>query len=321
MFKKYEINGKVFLFMLVMSLVCLSAAGSFSLGSKDGKLNTCWLYQIQKAEPEEIITSGFKIAVMDYSRDGTDENRYTKSAIGKIKAASIMPLCYLSIGEAEEYRYYWRSEWKKKPEWLGRENPDWEGNYKAKYWHPEWQNIVFAYLDKIIEQEFSGVYLDIIDGFEYWSDEDIVEHCLSEEDAAEKMISFVKHLATYARKRAGNDFKIFPQNGERLLDYDHDGSYLETISGYGVEDVWHDGITLQPGNETSERISYLKKLLKHNKVVLAVEYVDDGSGYKGSNKKRIDSVVANCTKYGFHYYIANVDAELDLINRIQNIQP
>ncbi len=254
MLKKYEINRKVLLFMLVLSLVCLSAAGSFSLGSKDGKLNMGWLYQLQNADPEEIITSGFKIAVMDYSRDGTEETQYTKSAIGKMKAASIMPLCYLSIGEAEEYRYYWRSEWKNKPQWLGRENPDWKGNYKAKYWHPEWQAVIFAYLDKIIEQGFRGVYLDIIDGFEYWSDEEIAEHCLSEEEAAEKMIRFVKNIAIYARKKAGNDFKIFPQNGERLLDYDHDGSYLETISGYGVEDVLFSGITPQAKNETADRI-------------------------------------------------------------------
>lgn len=321
MLKKYEINRKVLFFMLILSLVFLSDAGSFSLGFKNGRPNMCWLYQLQKAEPEEIITSGFKIAVIDYSRDGTEENRYEKHAIDKMKAASIMPLCYLSIGEAEEYRYYWRSEWKNKPEWLGTENPDWKGNYKAKYWHPEWQAVIFTYLDKIIEQGFRGVYLDIIDGFEYWSDEDIAEHCLSEEDAAEKMITLVKKLATYARKKAGHEFKIFPQNGERLLDYDHDGSYLEAISGYGVEDVLYDGMTPQAKNDSAERMAYLKKLIKHNKVVLAVEYVDDGSGYKANNKMRIDTVVANCNKLGFHYYIAKVDTELDSINRIRNIQP
>ncbi|MEA1946772.1 MAG: MJ1477/TM1410 family putative glycoside hydrolase [Thermodesulfobacteriota bacterium] len=281
----------------------------------------CWLYQLQKAEPNEIIKSGFKIAVMDYSRDGTEKNKYSIPEIGKMKAASIIPICYLSIGEAEEYRYYWRPEWKKTPKWLGKENPDWEENYKVKYWHPEWQAIIFSYLDKIIEQGFSGVYLDIVDGFEYWSDEENPDNCFSEKEAAEKMITFIKNLSIYARKKAGNDFKVFPQNGERLLDYDHDGSYLETISGYGVEDVWYDGITPQLKNEIAERIAYLKKLIKHNKVVLAVEYVDDGSGYKGNNKKRIDKVVANCKKFSFHYYIAKVDTELDSINRIHNIQP
>jgi cysteinyl-tRNA synthetase len=135
------------------------------------------------------------------------------------------------------------------------------------------------------------------------------------------MISFIKALTIYARKKAGNDFKVFPQNGERLLDYDRDGSYLETISGHAVEDIWYDGTTPQPLNEVNERLSYLKKVIKSNKIVLSVEYVDDGNGYKGTNKKRINNVVSNCKKQRFHCYIANVDRELNSINRIHNIQP
>ncbi|WP_243744120.1 endo alpha-1,4 polygalactosaminidase [Zeaxanthinibacter enoshimensis] len=82
-------------------------------------------------------------------------------------------LCYMSIGEAEDYRYYWSPEWKTNPpEWLRAENPDWPGNYKVQYWNPEWQEILFgspaAYLDRILESGFDGVYLDIIDGFEYF---------------------------------------------------------------------------------------------------------------------------------------------------------
>ncbi len=80
---------------------------------------------------------------------------------------------YMSIGEAEDYRYYWQEEWSKNPpEWLERENPDWEGNYKVKYWQPEWQSVIFgsdsSYLDIILNSGFDGVYLDIIDAFEYF---------------------------------------------------------------------------------------------------------------------------------------------------------
>ena len=31
-----------------------------------------------------------------------------------------------------------------KPVWLDVENPDWQGNYKVQYWHPEWQAIIFG---------------------------------------------------------------------------------------------------------------------------------------------------------------------------------
>jgi cysteinyl-tRNA synthetase len=81
----------------------------------------------------------------------------------------------MSIGEAENYRYYWQESWynkKDRPPWLLKENPYWEGNYKVQYWDPEWQAIIIggedSYLNKIIAAGFDGVYLDIIDAFEYF---------------------------------------------------------------------------------------------------------------------------------------------------------
>ncbi len=91
----------------------------------------------------------------------------------KANGAKRIVICYMSIGEAEDYRYYWQSEWNDNPpEWLAGENPDWKGNFKVRYWDKEWQDIIFgsgnAYLDKILAAGFDGVYLDIIDAFEYF---------------------------------------------------------------------------------------------------------------------------------------------------------
>jgi len=36
--------------------------------------------------------------------------------------------------------------------------------------NPEWQAIIFEYEDRILNAGFDGVYLDIIDGFEYWEE-------------------------------------------------------------------------------------------------------------------------------------------------------
>jgi cysteinyl-tRNA synthetase len=82
-------------------------------------------------------------------------------------------IAYMSIGEAEDYRFYWQSDWiVGNPSFLESENPYWKGNYKVMYWEKEWQNIIFgnsnAYLDKILSAGFDGVYLDIIDAFEYF---------------------------------------------------------------------------------------------------------------------------------------------------------
>ena len=82
-------------------------------------------------------------------------------------------ICYMSIGEAEDYRFYWKSYWKTSPpDWLIAENPAWGGNYKVKYWDKNWQNIIYGsgdtYLQRIINSGFDGVYLDIIDAYEFF---------------------------------------------------------------------------------------------------------------------------------------------------------
>ncbi len=80
-----------------------------------------------------------------------------------------MVLAYMSIGEAEDYRWYWQSGWKEgNPVWLGEENPEWEGNYAVAYWQAGWQSIIFQYTDIIVAAGFDGLYLDKIDEYEYW---------------------------------------------------------------------------------------------------------------------------------------------------------
>ena len=84
-------------------------------------------------------------------------------------------IAYLSIGEAEDYRYYWKPEWSMNPpSWLGDENPDWKGNFRVQYWTTEWQSLIYgtedSYINKIIDAGFDGVYLDTIDTFWYFEE-------------------------------------------------------------------------------------------------------------------------------------------------------
>ncbi|MFN8088779.1 MAG: endo alpha-1,4 polygalactosaminidase [Mycobacterium sp.] len=82
-------------------------------------------------------------------------------------------IAYMSIGEAEDYRYYWQAGWQSgSPSWLDSENPDWAGNYKVRYWEQGWQDLILSgpesYLNRITAAGFDGVYLDLIDAFEYF---------------------------------------------------------------------------------------------------------------------------------------------------------
>ncbi|MFC2038663.1 endo alpha-1,4 polygalactosaminidase [Chloroflexota bacterium] len=91
----------------------------------------------------------------------------------KVNGGSRLVIAYMSIGEAEDYRYYWQAEWENDlPLWLAEENPNWEGNHKVEYWDPGWKEIIYgnnsSYLKRILDAGFDGVYLDIIDAFEYF---------------------------------------------------------------------------------------------------------------------------------------------------------
>ena len=272
-----------------------------------------WAYQLQNADPGQIAAAGFDLAVIDYSRDGSDGGAYTRGEIVSAEERGVVMVAYLSIGEAEDYRFYWRKEWSgSPPEWLGPENPEWEGDYAVRYWYRGWKEIVYRYLDRIIAQGFQGVYLDKVDEFEYWG-----EHGVDEAWAAREMIRFIEEIAGYARKKAGPGFLVFVQNGERLLDYDN-GSLLSTVSGWASEDVFYDGLELSEW--TAEKVPRLDRVVKAGKLVLVVDYVDDGSR-SAADLRRIERFRGMALERGYVPYAALVDRELDELNVIPGVQP
>lgn len=125
-----------------------------------------------------LSATNYDLIIMDLFFDGTDQ--ITAADIEHIKTKANggrrLVIAYMSIGEAEDYRYYWSDSWKADPPtWLSEENPDWPGNYKVQYWDPGWQEIIYgtdgSYLKKIIDAGFDGAYLDIIDAFEYFENQ------------------------------------------------------------------------------------------------------------------------------------------------------
>jgi cysteinyl-tRNA synthetase len=288
-----------------------------------------WVYQLQSADPAALAASGFDIVVMDYSADGSDEGAYSAAEIDTIRAGGPgTVLAYFSIGEAEEYRYYFDPDWVRRlsgvprsdaPCWLALPNPEWSGNYKVQYWSAGWQAIVLDYLDRILDAGFDGVYLDIIDAYEYWADnENGEDFTISEREAADRMINLVLTIANHARQ-TDPDFLIFPQNGEPILAFD-DGNglftieaYLEAISGIGIEDLYYDGTDLRDAADTDARLPYLYSIRDEGKAVIVVDYVDDGSETT-ANTDRIADFRDLAVGDGFIPYAAREDRELDIIN-------
>jgi cysteinyl-tRNA synthetase len=237
-----------------------------------------WGYQLQKLDPDTLAAAPYDMLVIDYSRDGKAALALTPEQVAKIRikpeGGRRIVLAYLSIGEAETYRYYWKWYWGWffgvfSPRWLGSENPEWPGNYDVRYWHEDWQKIIFGsdagYLERIVRAGFDGVYLDRVDEY--------VDMVKEKRNARALMLAFVKALAARARALKP-EFLVVPQNAEALLT---DPSYRAIIDGIGKEDLmFGEDVSQQPNDPKSilSNIARLKLLTADHKPVFVVEYLD-----------------------------------------------
>jgi cysteinyl-tRNA synthetase, unknown class len=251
-----------------------------------------WGYQLQKVKPKDIAASPFDLMVIDYSRDGSDGQAFSPGDIQRMKVkpdgSRRQVIAYMSIGEAETYRYYWDPAWSsKKPTWLLDENPDWKENYAVCYWDAGWQATFCgnpsAYLDKIIAAGFDGVYLDKCDVFE-----DLRERsksvASSRKDLEGDMVNFIVQLAQYAKLRKP-PFVIIMQNAEVLLDHT---ALRQAIDGVAKESLLF-GLPgpekPNPKDEVDFARSKLDLARQAGKTVFVVEYLNDAAKIRDATAK------------------------------------
>ncbi len=283
-------------------------------GTPDWQSVNDFTYQLQNVDIEAMSNTCFDLCVIDYSLDGSDEQRLSAEQVAVLKSGPGGPklvLAYLSIGEAEDYRWYWQESWDEDhdgepdpgaPAWLGPSNPEWLGNYKVRYWDPDWQSVVFAYLDKITGAGFDGVYLDIVDTYEYWGPGG--ESGLNRTTAETEMVDFVKAIAAHARSRPGMaGFGVFPQNAEALSRHQ---DYVQTVTGIGREDVWYDGDAPKSAGETAVAIAGLDVFRQAGRLVLVTDYV--------RRPEHIDDFYARARAKGYVPYATVRDLDSLTIN-------
>ncbi|MEX2236151.1 MAG: MJ1477/TM1410 family putative glycoside hydrolase [Dehalococcoidia bacterium] len=232
------------------------------------KRSNDFLYQLQGINLAAIGRTRYDLVVIDYSSDGSESGEFSAHQVERLKhspGGRKFVLSYISIGEAEDYRFYWENGWAPgNPSWLGAENPSWAGNYKVRYWDPEWQQIVFAYTDRLLDAGFDGAYLDLVDAYYYWEQR-------GRGSAAQDMADFVHAIAAYARER-DPDFYLFVQNAAELVEL---AGYLSGITGIGQEDIYYGynaDNQATPATVSAEMEGFLDQFKAAGKIVLTIDY-------------------------------------------------
>lgn len=259
----------------------LAAAATAARGVRQKLMRNVksWGYQLRQINLGQIEQSPLDLVVIDHAV--SSKKRFTAELepdhLSKLKVkpdgSRRVVLGYMSIGEAEVYRFYWQADWLapgKRPAWLADENPQWPGNYRVRFWDPAWQAIIFgnpdAYLDRMIAAGFDGIYLDRADVF--------ADLGPANPAAEAEMVRFILRLAAYARER-NPEFIVVMQNAEELIDHDQ---LLAALDGIAKEDLYfginHDGAPNDP-DTVSWTVDVLRRVRRAQRAVLVVEYLDD----------------------------------------------
>jgi cysteinyl-tRNA synthetase len=275
-----------------------------------------WGYQLQNYDLRAVASSEADVLVVDYSIAGDDPARLGEAAVRKLQrkpdGSRRVVLAYLSIGEAEEYRYYWKKDWietddsaeaapgartgtppapggksppapaaeepAKPARWLSPKAPAWLGD-ENETWSGNFAVKYWEPAWQALIVGAPGCYLDRIlaagfDGVYLDRVDAYYEYADQRSTAPADMIAFVRAIADYARaKRAG--FLVVPQNGEELLTRP---DYVATIDAIAKEDLLY-GSPEQSKPNSSAQISNTIGWLSHARLagrpVLVVEYLDD----------------------------------------------
>ena len=224
---------------------------------------TSFACQLQNLDPAKVPQTD--LLITDPTRDGSTPLNATEMA--QLKTGKRLLLGYLSLGEAENYRPYWKKGWMPgKPAWLGPTNPEWGGNYKVHYWDPAWRELMRKSAGEIQKQGFDGLFLDVVDGWEFWQ--------AKRPQARAEMISLIQELAAHTKGQQA-DFGIFLNGGDGLLD---DRSLLDCITGVVKEEIFFglkgDGKPT-PAEFTKSCQDRLKPALQAGKLVLSIDYTDN----------------------------------------------
>lgn len=214
-----------------------------------------WAMQLQgfnrPGSVERLVTAPCDMVVFEPTRSVRGQTEFPTSRIvglmhrrrGTSRDAKLC-IAYLNVGQAEDYRTYWKQEWRAptatasgSPSFLISVDPDgWVGNYPVAYWDPRWHKVLFGLLDQILDDGFDGIYMDWILAYA----EPAVVACARRDGVHPEraMVDLLAAMRRHARARTPG-FLLIAQNGVGLLQVDP--RFILQIDGLAHEDLSFHG--------------------------------------------------------------------------------
>jgi len=234
------------------------------------------LVQFQQMNTASIDRADPDVLIIDSSWDGSGARQLNRWDVRRLRWRLGRPprivLAYVSVGEAEDYRYYWdRAANGGAASFLDRPNPNWPGNVRVRFWDPAWHAVLFsgrdAWVDRILAAGFDGVFLDTVDAAETWVDD-------GHADAPARMADLIAALARHARLQAPG-FLVVASNPFVLMGRP---GLLEVLSGILAEGHVLSGESLAPPRALAATLEPLRRAARAGVSVMLVEYPRSPTG-------------------------------------------
>lgn len=234
--------------------------------------------------PSRFTMQGIKLAILDPD-NVPDVRRFAKQGTHCIG--------YVSLGEAEDYRFYWKDI--KGSDFIIEENENWEGNYYIDPRSDEWKDMfINRLIPKVLNRGYDGLFLDTLDTAEYleW------KYPGRFAGSVNAMVGLVRAI----RERYP-DIIIVSNNGYPIL-YDIapyiDVALVEDL--YTTYDFDKKTYGLQDPAETEDNRRLLSDISRRFDIpILTLDYVQPG------DSERKHMIEQRSRRDGFYPYIADID--------------
>lgn len=122
-----------------------------------------WFAAMAGTNYDVVVTDAFYKGNRSLTKDEVHHLKF------KEMGARRLVLARMSVGYAEDERFYWQREWQVgEPTWIQALGPERPGQYVIEFWNPAWKAIVGRYFAGIMDLGFDGVVLDGVEAYRRW---------------------------------------------------------------------------------------------------------------------------------------------------------